>query len=328
MHDFFSMKWWKIGWQGITLSVPSDWNIGAIGGERNQGYLRLDGPDMSRVEIKWAESGKGFVDIPGLVKKYLREMDKNKKQSVTVDREAIFLEKKRLRTKKSLECFSWHGETQGYGAAWFCPDCSRTVIIQVMGAVDEPVARLAERVILSLNDHPPDKDWIYWSTYGFCCETPADFILTSQKLMAGLIELEVTRGDEKLTVARWGMANVALRNATLTEWGKTELAKRLKKYATEYTEQSEDEYGTIHIQGKTQLPQEKLMSFFQHCLGKPYADRVEAQVWHCEKSNKIFYVEGILDRENLSIVQDVRDRMMQYDQSGEGTSDDRGEAKK
>jgi hypothetical protein len=314
MTDFFSCKWWQVGWQGLTLSVPEEWNIGAIGGERQQGYLRLDGPDMPRVEIKWADAGTGFVNVTGLVDKYLKEVQKGKKADrPTVDRNVKFVSKRKLKDKKGLECFSWQSDSQGWGAAWYCPDCHRTVIIQIMGTLQEPVQKLAERIITGMDDHA-EGDWVTWATYGFSCQTPSDFKLTGQKLMAGLIELSFARDKEQLHLIRYGMANLALKGKTLIEWGQKEPGKRLKKFSCTNTENTFRGHPNVQIDGQTVLPNEKVGSFVQHCLGKTYPDRVRAHLWHCEDSNRIYYVEGVLDREAVDLVDEVREHVVCHGQ--------------
>lgn len=297
-----------IAWHGISLTVPEDWNIGAIGGDLKEGYLRLDGSDMPRVEIKWAKVGSGHVDIPGLVEKYLRDLQKGKKNQTKVQRDVQLTGRRKARHKSGLECFGWQSETQGMGAAWYCPDCEKTVIVQVMGTLDEPLAKLAEPVIQDLEDHPLD-DWLTWSTYGFTCQTPERFKLGGQKLMAGLIELDLACENERLHVARWGMANVALRNTTLKEWGQKELGKRLKKFLVDLDVNEYRGHERLTLSGRSNLPQEKVAAFAQHCLGKPYPDRVLAHLWHCKDENKLFYVEAVLDREQLGMVEELCDRL-------------------
>ena len=46
-----------------------------------------------------------------------------------------------------------------------------------------------------------------------------------------------------------------------------------------------------------------------HVRGKGFPDRVKALLWHCPESNKLFYVESIVDRENLQLVEDVAARV-------------------
>lgn len=308
MAELKTDNWVRSGWQGLSFTVPEEWNIGAIGGEKQQGYLRFDDPDMPRLEIKWAEAGTAAIDIKSMVDKYLKELTKGKKKNSTeVTRDCKLVSKRKLKGKKGLECFSWTAETQGFGAAWYCPDCHRTVIVQVMGRLDEPVQKMAEEIIPSIEDHPGD--WTLWSTYGFFAETPAEWALAGQKLMAGLIELDLAREGEKLHLARWGMANVVLRHQSLEEWGKHELSKRLKKYTPEFSVTEFRGHEDILIEGRTYLPQEKVQSFYEHVRGKQFADRVRAHLWHCPESNKIYYIEAIVDRENVDVAETVRERI-------------------
>lgn len=308
MPELKTDNWVRAGWQGLSFTVPEDWNVGAIGGEKAQGYLRFDDPDMPRLEIKWAEAGSGAIDIANLVDKYLKDLTKGKKKNTTqVTRDCKTVSKRKLKGKKGLECFSWSAETQGFGAAWYCPDCHRTVIMQVMGRLDEPVQKIAEEIIPSVEDHPGD--WMLWATYGFQAETPAAWGLAGQKLMAGLIELDLAREGEKLHLARWGMANVVLRRRSLEDWGKVELSKRLKKYTPEFTVTEFRGHECLQIDGRSYLPQEKIQSFVEHIRGKEFADRVRAYLWACPDSNKIYYIEGILDREHLEEIDQVRERI-------------------
>lgn len=302
-------KWVLVGWQGLSFTIPDDWNIGAIGGGKTDGYLRFDDPDMPRLEVKWADAGKGFVDLDKIVEKYLREMTKGKKNQTEVSRDVKLASKRKLRGKKAPKFFSWKGDAQGFGAAWYCADCHKTVIVQVMGRLNEPVQDLAEAVIVDLEDHPRE-DWILWSAYGFDFHSPKDFTLASQKLMAGLIEIGLAQGDEQLHAARWGMANVILRKRSLQDWGKQELSKRVKKFDAKFEETTYRGHDAIVIEGRTALPQEKVKSFVDHVRGKAFADRVKALLWHCPESNKLFYVEAILDREHLQLVEDAADRIV------------------
>lgn len=310
-----SPNWTRVGWQGITLLLPDDWNIGAIGGDKAQGYLRFDDADMPRLELKWADAGTAFVDLDKIVEKYLRDIQggrkrpQGKKNKTEVSRDVKLASKRKLKGKKAAQFFSWKSDTQGFGAAWFCPDCHRTVILQVMGPLDEPVQELAEQVLVEIDDHPKEGEWVLWSAYGFDFYSPQDWNLASQKLMAGLIEIGLAKDTEGLHVSRWGMANVILRRQSLEDWGKKELSKRLKKFDAQFSEGQFRGHDAILIEGRTALPQEKVKSFVDHVRGKGYPDRVQAILWHCPEGNKLYYVEGIVDRENVGVVDEVGERI-------------------
>jgi hypothetical protein len=302
-------NWLRVGWQGLTMLLPDDWNIGAIGGDKAQGYLRFDDADMPRLEIKWADAGTGAVDLSKIVEKYLRDIQKGRKNKTEVTRDLKLVSKRKLKGKKAPQFFSWKSDTQGFGAAWYCPDCHRTVIVQIMGQLGEPIQELAELVLIEIDDHAKPGEWILWSAYGFDFYSPPEWNLASQKLMAGLIEIGLAKDTEALHVARWGMANVILRRASLEDWGRKELSKRVKKFDATFSEGQFRGHDAIVIEGRTMLPQEKVKSFVEHVRGKDYPDRVRAVLWHCPESNKLFYVEGIVDREHLQFVDEVGERI-------------------
>ena len=46
-------RWQEIGWQGIELSVPDDWNPCVVDGDFGKGYLKFSDLGQVRLEIKW-----------------------------------------------------------------------------------------------------------------------------------------------------------------------------------------------------------------------------------------------------------------------------------
>jgi hypothetical protein len=303
-------KWETLAWQGVTLRVPPDWNIGAIGGDRTQGYLRVDGPEMPRLEIKWATS-KGFVDVAGIVDKYLADLGKKRKRGdpeVKVDREVEVVSKRQMR-KKDLTCFGWRAETQGYGAAWYCQQCERSMITQVMAPAGEDGKSLAAEIIAGLEDHPRG-GWVRWAVYGMQMQAPEDFRLENQKLMAGLIELSFERQGEQIVGARWGMANVALRNQSLEQWAKAELSQRHKGIKLSFEPTEFREHPALAVSGEHGSPVRRVQGFVMHCLRKSFPEYVRGVVWHCEPTNKLFYVGGLFDEHNVGLKEELAARMI------------------
>ena len=41
-----------VGWQGITLNVPSDWALVGVDGDQRKGYFRVDSPVASVIEVR------------------------------------------------------------------------------------------------------------------------------------------------------------------------------------------------------------------------------------------------------------------------------------
>ena len=295
------IKWTTIAWQGITVSVPEDWNIGAIGGEGSDGYLRIDSPDEPRMEIKWSKPA-GNVDVKKIVDKYLSDISRSRKRNaseIEVKRD-IKLGGKSRKRRSSIESFSWQAEVQGFGAAWYCKDCGRTIIVQVMGRKDEDAKALAERVLADLEDHS-DGDNARWAIYGVDFAIPKDFQLEGQKLMSGLVELWYKRDTETIRVSRWGMANIALKNTELDDWIAKQNGKRLKVHRPASAEAEHAGHAALAITGGVLTPIQNIQRFVMHCRGKLFADRLRGVVWHCPEDNKIYYIETFVDRANENL---------------------------
>lgn len=299
-----------VGWQGYTVRVPRDWTIGAIGGDHLEGYLRIDGAEMPRCEIKWFGE-RGPVDISEVVDKYLNDLQKKRRRrspEVKVRRDTRLLGRRRG-GRSQLECFAWRSETQAHGAAWQCTKCRRTTIIQVLGSKEEDLDELAAEIMLSITDHPQD-GWVTWSTYGLRCEIPEDFRLAGQKLMAGLIELNFSMETEQVSVMRWGMADVILAHASLAEWSKEELSSRLKQWSSTYEETEFRGHPAIAVVGDPSPLPLRVRTFVSHCLRRPYGSNANALLWHCEQEKKVYYVECIVDDSRLELPGEVCDRIL------------------
>jgi len=115
-----------------------------LGGDVKEGYLRLDDGSMPRLEAKW-HTATGYTSVRDVVTRYLDELKKKaekQKRSIKVKRDTRLLSRRRKR-KASLECFSWSGEEQAHGVAWYCDRCSRVVIAQAIGEAGENLRPLA-----------------------------------------------------------------------------------------------------------------------------------------------------------------------------------------
>jgi len=300
-----------IGWQGYTVAVPEDWTIGAIGGDHLEGYLRIDGPDMPRCEIKWFER-KGPVAVEEVIANYLKELRKKRRRrdpEVKTKRDTRLLGR-RKGGRTQLESFSWtDGRRQGHGAAWRCAHCERITIVQVLGTADKPLEDLARDLIASISDHPQD-GWTTWATYGLHCEVPEEFRLSNQKLMAGLLELTFKLETEQITVMRWGMADIALGKDGLRKWAQKELGGRLKGWRATYEEIEFNGHPAIAITGGPTNPQVRMRRFVAHCLRRMYGSNAQSLVWHCKPDKKLYAVECIVDDSRTELPAEICQRLV------------------
>jgi len=294
-----------VGWQGITARVPETWNVAAIGGDRKAGYLRVDGLEMPRLEIKWSDAS---VDTERALEKYLKKLGKGlrRRSAMTVERD-IRLVSRRSRPDKRLSCFSWSGPQQAYGLIWRCQVCKRTVIAQVLGRRDEDLAPLAREILKGLEDHSKD-DSDTWSVYDLNCRVPQDFALEGQKLMAGMTELTFLRGRQRLRVRRVGMAEMVLGDAPLVEWARVDVNKRKESWCD-----GEPAEFKGHDAARLAGERRRLFGFartpVERLLRRKNAVQFSALVWHCRPSNHIFGVEFLHDGDD-AVMQRVADSVL------------------
>ncbi len=303
-------EWEARAWEGVLVEVPPEWDIAAISGERKRGYMRIDDQDnMPRVEVKWQES-KGFVNVDEVIEKYLKDLQKKRPPDadpVEVDHDCTVVSKRQMR-KRDLNCFAWHEEISGYGAAWYCEDCERAMVIQVMVKPEEDGQDLAAEVIGNMEDHPVD-GWVTWSTYGLKFQTPERFDLSQQKLMAGLIELTFEDSGEQIVAARWGMANIALGGGSLEGWAEREIKQFHKGVRLEFEQTQFRGHPAVHVTGTFVNPLRYFQSFVMHVLRRPYAEVVNGWAWHSEEENRIYYVGTLLDEKNTDIAEEIARRV-------------------
>jgi hypothetical protein len=299
-----------IGWDGITVRVPEDWSLASVSADEKEGYMRVDGRDMPRLEIKWMVS-PGFVDLDQTVDNYLRSVKKGAKaddQQFSVERDVRVVSKRQMQ-KDGLATFAWRAGQQAYGAAWLCKQCERTVVAQVLGRPDDDKLRdIAQRVISSISDHPND-GWVTWAAYDFVCQIPEDFALTGQQMYPGLIKLSFARDTETIEVGRWGMAETLLNDKPLDDWLQSELGKDLRRHSPGSEETQFRGHHAIAFSGRKMPLLASAKRFIRHILGQPAPDRLVGYAWHCPPQNKIFVLYGLLDIQNYELADQIRDRI-------------------
>lgn len=279
-----------IGWHGLCIEVPAGWEIGAIGGDWNTGYLRIDDQEAARVEIKWAQSQ---VDTNKALQRYLRQLKKKTRGRVEIDRSAKVVPK-RAKPGKSLSGFAWEAGQRGRGVIWRCRSCERTVIAQVMGRPGEDLETLAREVLSTLEDHPVD-GVATWAAYGLVCQVPEKFRLESQRLMAAYIELNFAERRRRIRVVRWGMASVQLARMSLLEWAEGQFGTRRDIVSRARPSEVRGHDGVV-LSGHLRRRLHGTRRFFERMFRWRRPIDLSGQVWHCPESERIFAVDSI-DRE-------------------------------
>jgi hypothetical protein len=292
-------EWQWIGWQRITVRVPKDWNLGAIGGDVHSGYFRLDDPERPRLEVKWERPKPGAMDLGRAVERYLKSLRREAKRrrfDIEVQRDTRLLSKRKKR-KPMLECFRWQADEQGHGAIWYCEVCDRLVMAQVTGPREENLEPLAREVLLSLEDHSREEGWDTWGVYELLCQVPSQYALEEQQLKTGMVELLFVAGRSTLRITRYGLANVLLKEVPLSVWCAYQRRREWRRFQVEEEEVGEQPHRVVHFRGRQPGWLPRFRVWLYHRFRQPLPSVLDAVAWECPQSNKIFLIEHVRDEE-------------------------------
>src|SRR3972149_246752 len=151
------------GWYGITLTVPSDWERGAQGGDDKSGFARLADENSVRLEMRWQQAPRD-QEASRAVTKHIEELQKKARKqrvSLPVRRDLNLANPK----GKDVECYQWTAERQALGMVSCCRECGRLVQLYVLGEPEQPLKKLARAIFASLQDHA-ESGRLVWRLYG------------------------------------------------------------------------------------------------------------------------------------------------------------------
>ena len=286
-----SDKWSTVGWQGVSLLVPPDWNLVAVSGEEAKGYFRVDSPDASAIEVRW-ESLKEVPDVDARIDGFLDALS-----SAAKKRKIPFSSKVKSRKQTQSEAdhggdsvgFTWKSDRQAYGRMLYCGYCKRLVICQVVCGPKENLSGLSSRILASMCLHE-DPGWNVWGLYDLHVPVPESMRLKRQTLMSSFVELEFTGRGERLLIQRWGLAaNTLLKKASVEEWLAETYLPGIEGYRTTRTRRDE-EHESFVFEGARKGIRGAVMSVPMGLAGKPIPRAVDGCAWYCDVSNRIYAV--------------------------------------
>ena len=320
-----------LGWQGVTLHVPVEWNPGKVFGDRARGDLRIDDPDGARLEIKW-ETSKTAVNVEKTVENFLSSLAKiakrEKRPFTALD--GLHLVSKHKKGKNGVVSFGWTSDTtgaasSGYGVAWECQACKRVVVAHLLGQNHEAprrVERVAGEILGSL-DCDGHGGWDSWAAFELALEIPDEFPLARSQMLVSKLDWEWVRPRpvgmagwgrqaERLRIQRFPVANVLLEGKTLSEWADHNIAFKNKSLTLR---RADDE--TVPVNGHDALvyyghardPRNRLITLFFDLFLRRKTAPTRVLVWVCETSNRVFAFESEVGAANEHVPGDVLDSL-------------------
>lgn len=221
-------------WQGISLKIPQNWDLGAIEGEWKEGYFRLDDPEDIRLELKWRRE-KRKVSLENVLENYLANLKlqaKRKKLTFLSVKPREELTKIYLRDKE-VKTFSWKSGSQDgrdsggeiFGFVSQCNRCHAVMMIQTF--LREKDLGLIPDILKTLDDHPAS-NFTSWAVYDFMFSLPNDFTLDRCSLKSGYLEFTFSTNSAQIKIRRWGLANILLGSVQLNQWSRDIAPKVLR----------------------------------------------------------------------------------------------------
>lgn len=273
----------RFGWQGIRLTVPSNWEMVSTRGDCDSGFVSLADNSEVRLQVKW-DRGGAKTDPSDSAARYIRGLRKQAKkddQEITVNRHLSLAS---LRGKKT-ECYEWITDNRGTGLVSVCEECKRIVHLIILGRPDESLRNLSRTLFASLQDHPED-DELLWRFFDLEFRSPENLPLKQSELKTGCIRMQFQDRSEQLEVVRSSLARMLLKDTSLKEWFEDFYSSGLKRTSYEVAEHRYKGHEGLKMDGRPWLVFDLLRPFGR---GK----KLRAACWHCEESNRIFIVSHL-----------------------------------
>ncbi|MCS7224388.1 MAG: hypothetical protein NZ959_07520 [Armatimonadetes bacterium] len=286
----------QVGWLGLTVQVPSEWDLVVARGNRFDGYLRFDEEAFTRCHIQWTLVSAGKVVLDDQLDRYLEAFErqlKKKGQPVTIRKNTGLVSRKDV--GRNVRTFFWECGTVGYGLLWFCQDCRRAVLTQVYGYAHEDLKGTAKRIFLSLSDHQ-EGDWERWSLYDLSFDAPVGWDLTDSQIQPGKVRFHFRKGPWRITLERWGPASVLLGPEDNLETFVVKVLPQDIKNRFLLHCRSDDfkEHPSLHLKGSDKGAKRPLSVWWRQLTsGQPFPNFL-GWLWVCPVSNRIYFVSGIL----------------------------------
>lgn len=289
-----------VGWHGISVRVPVDWALAAVGGDDKTGYLRVDDQRMPRLQVKWS---KGHINLRRKREEYAKRLTfakrrlpgRKKRTGLEVDADARVLSH-RSKPKKELAGFAWRGRHCGMGILWNCEVCNRAVIAQVSWLPEEQLHETAREVLGSLEDHGTE-GWRWWGLDGLSFLAPEGYLVQRQRRLSRHLELRLGTNQARVTVARWGMVELVLEGRTLAEWfaernrGRKDVVPGLPRWQTK--ELDIKGHKGLAAWGELRRMAGGVRKAVGRALRRPAPLTWAACAWHCPEANRLYLVESV-----------------------------------
>ena len=273
--------WKTVAWNGISMQVPSQWEVNSLA----KSYLQMDDGLGPVLELKWQQV-RGVFSHQDHLKKLARHS--RSVSGLSFQQTSLPEEWQQALRHFETKCFEWQGgETNGKGVVLYCPASQQASLLQFYQQRDLGGSEVHLGVLDSFRDQCEcEQDMVRWSLFGLNALMPKSFELVRYRFVPGHYHLELKDGQECVDLKRWGPADLLLRESDLLHWFKKS-CKELDWYRL--TGIREDNYhGRPALYGKSRgsaSPAARLWARISRKL-----PNVWIRIWHLSSQNQILGV--------------------------------------
>ena len=278
-------------WQGIRLTVPSDWELISTRGTYEAGYVGLADRSMLRLQLKW-DRARGAAAPSETVTAYVRQLRAKAKKSKTDVKVSRELKLASLKGKE-VECYEWSADEAGTGMVSHCDECRRVVHVAVLGEPGEALRHVSRTVFNSLKDHAEDGA-VAWSFFDLAFSVPQRMHLHHHELKTGCIRMAFRHKGEEMEFVRVSLAKVLLAGKSLKDWFREFYGSEFKHSRVDASDATLGTHAGLRVKASPWLVANPGRLF-----GRRRVTRVLC--WHCEATNRLFIVKHC-GRENEEAV--------------------------
>ena len=288
-----------VGWHGIIVDAPADWSLVGVSGDAKKGYFRIDSPVASALEVKWESAAGKKPDLMVKAREFLSSIEKS------VKKRKIKFTKEIKADGENVVRFLWRGDRLGQGRIFYCADCDRIMIGQLISTREENISNVGSDMLDSMRDHRED-GWVEWAMYGLDFAIPPGYSMSKQTLMSGYLALFFKKGARTIVVERWGLANTLVGRETIEEWYRKDAMPDVKGYRANFLPESTAGHEGLRMDGRRSGIVQMAKAAAYSLTLNPHPAMLTGYVWHCEESNRLYSVRATHTQGEL-VAEKIRD---------------------
>jgi hypothetical protein len=211
MNSRNSDSWKTVAWNGISMRVPSQWEVSSLA----KSYLQLDDGRGPTLELKWQQV-RGVFSHQAHLKKLARHS--RSVRGLNFQQTSLPEEWRQALGHFETQCFEWQGgKINGKGVVLYCPASRQASLLQFYQPTGFGDSKVQLGVLDSFRDQC-EEEMFRWSLFGLNALMPKSFELVRYRFEPGHYQLEFKDGQEWVDLNRWGPADLLLSKSTLRHW--------------------------------------------------------------------------------------------------------------